>query len=183
MAKVITFSRKFPVDHPKRGEPTHFVEKFWASINDVEFERQYPKLLTSSLPMLMGDGVIPKLHTIRSGSRWKVGDKFSPRVWSGSPYNSKQIVIAPDTEIKKIYKIEIYYFPDEDKDVENPPEVFINDKFCCEVGSVKWDEIAKNDGLTGIDFTDWFIKKNFKFIKGVPIFSGQIICWNESINY
>lgn len=33
MSKVITFSRTFPAYHPRKGEPTYFVEKFWTSIN------------------------------------------------------------------------------------------------------------------------------------------------------
>lgn len=46
-----------------------------------------------------------KEHTIRKGKRWKVGDKFSPRIWSGKPYKSKQIILAPDTEIKQVFDI------------------------------------------------------------------------------
>lgn len=36
-----------------------------------------------------------KHHTIRAGNRFKTGDYFSPRVWSGSPYNSKQLNMRP----------------------------------------------------------------------------------------
>jgi hypothetical protein len=39
MAKVITFSRFFPAYHPRKGEPTYFVEKIWAHlISDNQFD-------------------------------------------------------------------------------------------------------------------------------------------------
>lgn len=33
MARVITFSRKFPSYHPKAGQPTHFVEQILNSFD------------------------------------------------------------------------------------------------------------------------------------------------------
>ncbi|MGL4598529.1 MAG: hypothetical protein ACRCYO_13510 [Bacteroidia bacterium] len=41
MAKVITFSRVFPAHHPKKGQPTHFVEKVWANL--VDQQKQLPE--------------------------------------------------------------------------------------------------------------------------------------------
>jgi hypothetical protein len=162
--RVITFSRTFPAYHPKAGQQTHFVEKIWNSITELGLPHFKNKdfsddFMWSILPL---SNYRCKYHTIRAGNRWKVGDKFSPRVWSGKPYNSKQIIIAPDIEIKKVWDFEI-------KDHR-----FIVD------GMVKGiDEailtIAENDGLTIFGFMDWF-----KFPKE---FKGQIICWNENINY
>ena len=102
----------------------------------------------------------PKFHTIRSGNRWKVGDKFSPRVWSCKPYRSKQIVIAPDIEIKQTWSFEI-----ENKDI------FIDYNLYSGAENL----IAKNDGLETNDFLNWF-----KYPKP---FSGQIISWDEKIKY
>ena len=181
MSRVITFSRQFPSYHPKKGEPTYFVEQICNSLNRMGYAIEEIDCLCMDNIGLHDSVKTQKHHTIRAGSRWKAGDKFSPRVWSGRPYNTPQVTISEDVEVIKTWKIEIYYFPD--LDVEVPFEVFINDRFYCEVGSIAWDEIAKNDGLSGQDLTAWFVKKNFKFIKGVPIFSGQIICWNEKINY
>jgi hypothetical protein len=103
MSKVITFSRVFPKYHPKAGQPTYFVEKFLSSINYKYYDedRQFN-------PRLSVDIFEPKHHTIRNGNRWKVGDKFSPRVWSGKPYNSKQIILSDDVEIKQIYQDRIW---------------------------------------------------------------------------
>ncbi len=186
MSKVITFSRFFPATHPRKGEPTYFVEKMWASLglkfNEKEQYPIYPALNGFDIRSVNSREVyyktcdmvhhsfkhrnqIPKHHTIRAGRGRKVGDIFSPRVWSEKPYSSKQIIFAPDIEIKQIYDINI--------DLHGI--MYIN--------SYKWnrpyDEIATNDGLSNQEFIDWIIKPAVKN-KG---FDGQIICWNDKIQY
>jgi len=181
MTKVLTFSRTFPANHPKAGQCTYFVEKFWNSFNleayDQTFLMDYSdeiklslnkKVHTShihnfffSLNQHQREGLGPKHHTIRTGNNWKVGDKFSPRVWSGKPYNSPQITIAPDIEILKVWKF--------DCDIEG---VFYLDGKWIDVTSTK---LPENDGLSSDDLLDWFPVGK--------IFSGQIICWNSDINY
>ena len=116
MAKVITFSRTFPAYHPKKGQPTFFVEKFWKSLWDQNkaydihlFQEPHDSHFH---PMGANDmrnvhEFKGKHHTIRAGHRFKTGDYFSPRVWSGKPYNSKQIKIADDTLIENTYNIVI----------------------------------------------------------------------------
>jgi hypothetical protein len=167
MSKVITFSRTFPAYHPRKGEPTYFVEKLLSSINYKYFDEQ-----KQFSPRLSVDSFEPKHHTIRAGNRWKVGDKFSPRVWSGKPYQSKMITIAPDIEIKKVWDIKIQNFAD---------------GMWIDFGNYHLSQhmdleqtilplVARNDGLDMKDLIDWF-----KFPKH-PFF-GQIICWNENINY
>lgn len=171
MSRVITFSRVFPTTHPRKGELTHFIEKIWKShyvngicpdylndpVNDCFSKLNYNDFIGYNT-------VSPKYHTIRSGNRWKAGDKFSPRVWSGKPYNSKQIIIAPDMEVKQVYDIKIH----------ESHEVFINGVFFCSIGSPNWNELSKNDGLEPNDMRNWFNKLPFK---------GQIICWSDKINY
>lgn len=158
MSKVITFSRVFPKYHPKAGQPTYFVEKLLSSINYKYYDedRQFN-------PRLSVDSFEPKNHTIRNGNRWKVGDKFSPRVWSGKPYNSKQIIIAPDIEIVKVWDIGLRVRGDF-------KELYCND---CDLTGTSIYEIAKNDGLSVADLFSWFDKP----------FEGQIICWNNNVNY
>lgn len=168
MSRVITFLRTFPSYHPKAGQPTHFVEKIWNSITELGLPHFKNKdfsddFMWSILP-LSNYGC--KYHTIRAGNRWKVGDKFSPRVWSGKPYNSKQIIIAPDIEIKNIWIFEVTPL-----DGIQMPEA----KAITTV-----TDLAKNDGLELRDFYDWFQIKGHKCKKP---FVGQVICWNENINY
>lgn len=144
MSKVIMFSRVFPAYHPKAGEPTNFVEK----IAKVE-----------------------KIHTIRKGHRFKVGDTFSPRVWGNDinpksgrsgPYNSKQIIIAPDMEVKQIYSFELQ---------KGDFNYYLNGKLL-KIDQLK--EVAKNDGLHIDDFECWFNSADF---------DGQIICWSDAVKY
>lgn len=180
MSRVITFSRVFPAHHPKKGQPTYFPEKIWKGFyelnnGDIRDFLWYLEQYDNHFGVQNIKNVHnyePKWHTIRSGNRWKVGDKFSPRVWSGKPYQSKQIIIAPDIEIKKVWDIKIIHD-------EGTFEIFIDDKFCFELGSVKSEHLVKNDGLSIEDFENWF----YLSIKKPGYFGGQIICWNENINY
>lgn len=171
MSKVITFSRVFPAYHPKAGHPTFFIEKILNSFlmggNTIYTEDTGIDFLKS----LSREMFNPKHHTIRAGNRWKVGDKFSPRVWSGKPYNSKQIIIAPDIEIKKIWDVkvekEVYY--NENTGVKVITKISINGAH----KTANYEPLAKNDGLSLDDLCHWFAK---------PMI-GQIICWNENIEY
>lgn len=110
------------------------------------------------------DKYLPKHHTIRSGNRFKVGDKFSPRVWSGKPYYSKQIIIAPDIEVEKVYEFEIH-----------GSEFKINENIYDGMNIEILEMIAQNDGLNRQELLDWFKYPNS--------FKGQIICWSDKISY
>lgn len=165
--RVVTFSTKFPVKHPRAGEPTFFVEKVVKGLH-----RPGVKPFDVDMNTEMYHIVEPKFHTIRAGSRWKVGDKFSPRIWSGKPYASKQIQFAPDIEIKKIWTI-----------IKNPNDLhgfafhingnrYVAD-WEMETANIMLKDLSKNDGLSKEDFVNWFPE----------YFTGQILCWNENVNY
>lgn len=176
MAKVLTFSRFYPSYHPKKGEPTFFVEKILRSIYPIcpvlleHFEMLNPDYINiydfrGSLYHPMD--FHPKHHTIRKGNRFKKGDYFSPRVWSGQPYNSKQVIIAPNIQVKNTWDIEI--------EMPKRKLSIINEEgrwWQYDEGSTI-QEIAKNDGLELRDFWNWFPQS----------FKGQIICWNKDIEY
>ena len=165
MSKVLTFSRIFPAYHPRKEEQTYFVEKIWNGLNDLSL----PVALNKDLPNDFLCSILPidnygaKYHTIRAGNRWKVRDKFSPRVWSEKPYQSKQIIIAPDIEIKKIWNIGLNIRGDF-------KEFYCND---CDLTGTSIYKVSENDGLSVNDFLNWFNKP----------FNGQIICWNENLIY
>lgn len=206
MSRVITFSRVFPAYHPKASQPTFFIEKMLNSLSDKnnyyfgECERCG---WSGSSSVMAGGGQIadtgdyddvrcpicysfdimdlenspvsdiyyqgkfnPKHHTIRAGHRWKAGENFSPRVWSGRPYASKMITIAPDIEIKKVWDFEI----------KEDGCVFIDGELYAYSSSTDaLMVLAHNDGLELGDFIAWF-----KYPKP---FSGQIICWDDSVDY
>lgn len=179
MSKVITFSRQFPSYHPKVGQPTYFVEKVWESIylsgdNPIWLGEHYTAI-TDKIPGLKNIGLHkiydPKHHTIRAGHRFKAGDWFTPKVLGNNinpksgrsgPYHSKQIQFAPDIQVKKVWDFEI-----------GMAALYINNKRYND--PVTAAVIADNDGLELNDFLKWF-----QYPKP---FIGQIICWNENIEY
>jgi len=165
MAKVIMVSKVFPAYHPKAGKPTLFPEKIWKALLDADIDvadniyevgQKLGNYQYVDEVLMTVDNLEPKLHTIRSGKRWKTGDKASLRIWEDKPYLSKQIVIAPDVELT-VRDIEI--------DADYP--VFIDGKA---IDAVKIEYLAKNDGLSYIDMVHWFNK--------LP-FSGQILCFSK----
>lgn len=186
MARVLPFSQSYPSYHQRAGAPTYFVEQIWngfkalraESTSDMEdnvnkLNKHLPHdIVYKFLKNLHNQTVFftTKYHTIRIGNRWKVGDMFSPRVWSGKPYNSKQIILAPDIEVKKVWNIEIY------SEGDDIIQIIQTDGF--NKGElIEIEEVAANDGLSYADFVNWFPVK-----KGESIFA-QIICWNQNIQY
>lgn len=168
MARVLIFSQQFPAYHPRAGQPTNFVKKIWEGIYLKHTEWDQFHGIAAMFGLFQHGMYTPKHHTIRAGHRFKPGDWFSPRVWSGKPYRSKQIIIAPDLQVKKTWDFEFFN-----------QKAIINGAFWGEFKypcyfDPKFNLLAQNDGLTDDDFQAWF---NYK-----P-FSGQIICWHENIDY
>lgn len=162
---VITFSTTFPKYHPSAGEKTRFVERIWAGLLPVFGEEEMHAYLDeydgdlwdiSYLNWLRINKVVPKIHTIRSGHRWDKGYKFSPRVWSGKPYCSKQVKFAPDLTITDVPNF-----------VMTPNRnIWIGQKD----RTLEANSIACYDGLLPKDFWAWFPK---------PM-DGQVIIWGEN---
>lgn len=190
MSKVISFSRTYPAYHSKKGQPTYFVEKFWKSLYNMgnhdfmDYEGHYTDALgVKFIPEENIHNHKPKGHTIRAGLRWNAGDYFSPRVWgedinpkSGrkGAYHSKQVILAPDVEIKRVHTIHI--LPGHaDK------QIFIDGNWACNWNSYNANRMAENDGLTGPDMHEWFTKS--PDFKKSGDFLGQIIIWDDKIKY
>lgn len=132
---VITLSQVFPVTHIRKGEPTGFKDKFLAAIGKAE-----------------GDGL--KLHTIRANyALWL--ERFDEieagkaclciRQWTGKPYCSKQVEIAVLT---KEDGIGLQRMTVAGCAIIHPIYV--------ETCSVSADVLAHNDGLTPVDWRNWF---------------------------
>lgn len=176
MSRVITFSTVFPSYHPRKGERTFFIEKIvegMLAMGTFEVSDETLALCGrhGAYDYTKYDVEQIKYHTIRAGKRWKVGDKFSPRIWSGKPYASKQIIIADDIEIKKIW------------DFEMKPALWFDEcEFLINNKHISLNQVAKNDGLVLSDFISWFAGENAASSKR-KLFIGQIICWNENIEY
>lgn len=163
MSKVIILSTQFPAYHPRKGEATHFVEQFYNSIYGHMLGVKLPKGLT-----INHDIKEIKNHTIRAGHRFKAGDWFSPRIWSGRPYASKQIILDPDVLVQKTWDVEI-----DALDVWSMALPSQQQKYLTHSQEAR---IAKNDGLSEEDLYWWF-----KYTK--KPWQGQIICWNSKVEY
>ncbi len=178
MSRVMTYSRHYPGYHPKAGDPTFFVEKilegvkgslgsdylntlFFLNAKSLKEKRIDDRDIYQFIDSLDMSDYEPKGHTCREGNRWKVGHWFSPRIWSGKPYRSKQIIIAPDIQVKKVWKFEL-----------KEANFFIDG---VRVAADEVPTVAKNDGLSFMDFMYWF--------RFPQLFTGQIIGWNEKIEY
>ena len=178
---VIIYSTHFPAKHLYHGEQTFFVPKIWKSFADESYvlPSSFQKYIDDYTKMFSGKKPIdlmsiyfesePKYHTIRAGNRWRVGDIFSPRIWTGRPYASKQFEFAPPITIKKIFDIYINLW-------QTSPVLILNGK---NQDYKTLELLAKNDGLSETDFVEWF-KIHPKSKDG---FTGQVICWNENIQY
>ena len=171
-------SRFFPAYHPRKGEPTFFVEQFYRSMEVLKIpfgEQNLPKLdelnpnlnYTQLNDFLLGFNsclYATKHHTIRAGNKVKVGDTIQFFCWLGKPYRSKQIKIAPPIEVKKVWEFGI-----------GSISHYIYVKGQGFYPDYSLEKIAKNDGLSAPDLLAW--------LKYPKPFTGQIICWSSDICY
>jgi len=180
--RVISFSRYFPVKHSRKGESTYFPEAILTSLGiDYTSHDYYMKLcewnpnvrerLLEDFFNNLSVDIEPKVHTIRKGFRWDVGDMFSPRVWSGKPYSSKQIQFAPAIKVRNVWKVDISFSMSQ---IMVGVPVKKNEWYLLSAG-----DVARNDGLDVHDFIEWFKNHNSK----TDAFRGQIIAWSEKVNY
>lgn len=181
MAKVITFSTKFPSYHFKKGKPTFFVEQALNSLG-IDFRSyKYGQLLTELNPELPAIVVKTywlglaaaeyeqKHHTIREGARFAAGELFSPRIWLCRPYHPNfyegkkipsQLILAPDTQVKRTWRFEL-----------------TEDQYLLEGGKLDLKmlkEVARNDGFVDSDDLELWFQKPMK---------GQVICWSDKVKY
>lgn len=187
MSKKITFSRTFPAYHPRKGEPTYFVEAILTQLNIKYKSYEYYLWLIENNPKIgaaflqdfwisLMKNVPPKSHTIRQHKRpLKIGEFINPNCWAGKPYNKTkegfwQIKFAPDVLVKKTWSIDIRPYFVNDK-LGGVSAILINDCFCFD-----WLKLASNDGLSEFELCEWFKPS-------LPIYKANIICWNENINY
>lgn len=167
--KVLTFSRYYPKGHPKAGQFTFFVEKIFAGLAPSIIPD--PLIIPGFIWAQFQDCRLPKHHTIRAGARFKAGDMASLRIWSDKPYRSKQLEFA-QVEVKKVWSIEIWL---SDQITIGLPEIA-----GVQLRMLPLCVVAENDGLECSDFEAWFRLHPKK--KG-KVFAGQIICWNDKIEY
>lgn len=163
----LTISQTFPATHPRKGEPTGFVDKIQEALNYVKYfgiEGMQPTKRA-------------KIHTIRGNyNRWNkifeqiyAGEAFlSLRVWSGKPYRSKMIEIARLTKDDGIGIQRLKFISDRDG-CHNWWHFSIDGRYCHYDTKADYvpNELAQNDGLSYKDWQDWF--RNYDLSKPLAI--------------
>lgn len=177
-------SRFFPANHPRAGEPTHFIEKICLSLLEldlistsrtVEIARAIGSDLITDLYSLRSLNVPSKVHTIRATGKKPIesGDSIQFFSWRGAPYRSPWLVLLPPIPIVKTWPFQM------------EPRLWLDEcqfKMNSESAQHLVGQIARNDGLKTIDFAEWFCGSAMADSKRKP-FTGSILCWDERINY
>lgn len=170
MKRTTMFSTHFPAYHPRKGEPTFFVEKIISGL----VKNNIPGYTTETIKSLRDIGVLdileltavdPKGHTIRNGRRYSPGDFMVMKIWSGIPYRSTQITLGPPVMITNTWNLDVV------------GEMFIFDHHVINRSDIIL-KMASHDGLSAVDFFHWFEPVGKK-----ERWKGQIIAWDQSISY
>lgn len=153
--KDIKFAVTFPKYHPRAGEPTHFVEKIWEAVpgNNILYDAINYEVLRPYAESFQSKKMwTPKRTTIRAGHRWKKGDFFVPKIWTGIPYRSKPIAICEPLEV----------LDEEDFTIDMDGIYWLNDDM---LTLKELEAIALVDGFDEVDdFELWFnVKKGQTF--------------------
>lgn len=125
---LITLSRVFPKNHPRKGEPTNFARKLADGTLKHTIRGNYYMWVLNA-------------EKLRHPERWQL----SVRQWSGQPYRSKQEEIAIINHPIAVEPLLMHYHADTDTitaKVETKP--------------VDIADIATNNGLTLDEFKDWY---------------------------
>ena len=153
MSKVITFSTQYPKGHIAQGQPTYFIDHFFAAMSAHGVLSVHADFPWHTLSLFPSKTFCQKQTTIRKGYRWKEGEYFSPRIWLDIPYHSKQLQFHNDVQILNTYNIEY------------TGHVWLLEGYQLRESDI--EIIAANDGLTLENFYSWFPKP----------FDGQLLSW------
>lgn len=155
---ILSFKEKFPW-----GEPTHFKEKIWASVEKTNYPQE-----------------TPKLHTIREGERWEPNMKLHMATGVRSKnYNQFNKDIPELQFVKSVQRIDILHRSPTcviifiDRKIFYSKIVYIKGGHIMqrEFHPAEFREFIKNDGFDSEqDFWEWFSK---------PLRNGQLIHWSD----
>lgn len=156
----LSFSEKFP--ERMGGGKTYFIEKIFEGfvknklIPDGYYNYWYDKIEAHGVDLNVK--CTPKLHTIRKGNRWKVGDKIHFCIGLRT---KNYFRFAPVMEVKKVQKIKINHYDDGAIFVHIDGNYF---------GYEDFEKVAINDGFESNEqFIEYFNKD----------FEGQIVHWTN----
>ena len=135
---VITLSKKFPVNHNRKGQPTDFGGAFLKGQGQKNSESMFSKIHTIRANYPLWE---KRIQEVQQGTAC-----LSIRQWTDKPYRSKQIEIARLTKDNGvgIQKLQFRY-------CDSLSDYAIDD--LCMFGGT---ELANNDGLRYRDWANWF---------------------------
>lgn len=138
-------SKVFPATHPRKGEPTGFVNKVISAIKQIEGEWWKLHTIRANYPLWA-----KRIAEVQRGEA-----VLSIRIWLGAPYRSKQIEIVRLTKDDGVGIQELVFWTGR---IGYPT-----------VGNYQplIKEIALNDGLLRDDWVYWF--KNYDKTKTMAI--------------
>lgn len=152
------------------GQPNYFIEKIWKVFLD-QSSPLYPywmKGWDEKLGISIRDcyDFSPKLHTIRTGNRWKAGMKIHPVI---NNRTKDRFQFAPILECKSVQDIEIYKGI-----VSIDDEIFYDAWFDNHLKHQSllnnMKDLAINDGFPSVEAFFQYFNTDFK---------GQIIHWTD----
>lgn len=187
---TLGFMQNWPKYMGMQNEKTHFVQKIWNSLLDMDYDTYSDYLSPEGLPNNLWNVLVnykhnvflPKIHTIRrdENGRWKPGMDIHFVINSRT---KDRFQFAPVVKCKSVQTIEIscanhlsindeyvsYY-----GEIEQYGEKWgyaLNVKIDGrQLGSVEVEKLAKNDGFDSVfDFYKYF-EKDFK---------GRLIHWTD----
>lgn len=180
-------SRYFPKTHPRKGEPTYFVEKIYQGLGLLMPCKPhcYSETICNGKHCLIDSmNLNDKIHTIRAN--YPLWEKRMKEVqagmavielfyWSGKPYNSPQVVFATLEKnsgcgVQKLNWREMIQVGSERAMVQNEKIYTPLIEYTSAAPTI--ETISLNDGLSLEDFKAWF--KGYDLSKPMAIihFSG-----------
>lgn len=183
---TLSFSTAWPKRMGKwAGEPTYFVEKIWERLqheikSEVDFYWWFDAVNDAGYYQPSSEYKwTHKLHTIRKGNRWKVGDKIHMVI---NNRTRDRFQFAPVMEAKSVQEIEIDYYDiyrevrvnnkliyREEQPFDEVEEYEYSDEF-----ETVLDRLVRNDGFESVEQFFTYFSTDFK---------GQIVSWVDSIEY
>lgn len=157
------------------GTPTYFIEKIWNSFDNDYIDNNFTDWMDDEKYDFNVDAIDmqQKLHTIRKGSRWKVGDKIHFQIWTGKPYRSKVFRFAPIINAKSVQEIKIIAYTENvaaSIRVDGKLLGFFHPNSENHHKYPELNYLAINDGFEDVkSFFKWFDKD----------FEGHIIHWTD----
>jgi hypothetical protein len=165
---TLGFSTKWPKQMGElAGQPNWFVEKI---LKSLPFPGWHQIISEQTMPDKVNDFALiclePKLHTIRTGNRWKAGMKIHPVI---NNRTKNRFQFAPILECKNVQEMIIEY-DNEKPNVYVDKQLFFWHTRMNSFGHENMLTLAKNDGFPSVEAFFEYFNQDFK---------GQIIHWTD----